>query len=148
MWPLLGQHTGPHPKGILLHMQRRQSWDMSESKDHLWLQCEYNGQQMAWDTAKSIWNKSTDREWPNMSMGLIKGAPAMAYKHDNNKDLQRLRILISLTTWVIWKRRNKNTMNNKEITTIKAKETLKHLVTDLVRRSWNAMKYMEKCTGR
>ena len=35
-------------------------------------------------------------------------------------------------------------MNNKEITMTEAKETLKHLVTDLVRRSWNAMKYMEK----
>ena len=35
-------------------------------------------------------------------------------------------------------------MNNEEITTTEAKETLKHLVTDLVRRSWNATKYMEK----
>ena len=51
---------------------------------------------------------------------------------------------ISLTTWVIWKSRNKSTMNNEEITTIKAEETLKHLVMDLVRRSWNTTKYMEK----
>ena len=124
--------------------KRRRGWDMSESEEHLWLQCEYNGQQMAWDTAKRIWNKSTDRDWPNISMGLIKGAPAMAFEHDNNKDSQRLKILISLTTWAIWKSRNKSTMNNEEISTIEAKETLKNLVTDLVRRSWNATKYMEK----
>ena len=125
--------------------KRTQGWDMSESEEHLWLQCEYNGQQMAWDMAKRIWNKLTDRDWLNISMGLIKGAPAMAFEHDNNKDSQRLKIFISLTTWVIWKSRNKSTMNNEEISTIEAKETLKNLVTDLVRRSWNMTKYKEKC---
>ena len=33
----------------------------------------------------------------------------------------------------------------REISMIDAKETLKNLVTDLVRRSWNATKHMEKC---
>ena len=79
-----------------------------------------------------------------MGHGLIKGAPAMAFEHDSNKDSQRLRILISLTTWAIWKCRNKSTMNNEEISIIDAKETLKNLVTDLVRRNWNATKHMEK----
>ena len=34
-------------------------------------------------------------------------------------------------------------MNDQEVTTIKAKETLKSLVSDLVRKSWNATKFME-----
>ena len=95
-------------------------------------------------TRQKEWNKSSDRDWPNISMGLIKAAPAMAFEHDSNKDSQRLRILISLTTWAIWKCRNKSTTNNEEISIIDAKETLKNLVTDLVRRSWNATKHMEK----
>src|SRR5882757_8688665 len=59
-------------------------------------------------------------------------------------DSERLRILISLTTWAIWKSRNKSTMNNQEITTIEARETLKNLIADLVRKSWNATKFMEE----
>ena len=51
---------------------------------------------------KSIWEKSTDRDWPNISMGLIMGAPALAYEDNSDKASEGLRILISLTTWAIW----------------------------------------------
>ena len=34
-------------------------------------------------------------------------------------------------------------MNDQEVTTIEARETLKNLISDLVRRSWNATRYME-----
>jgi len=93
--------------------------------------------------AKRIWNKSMDRDWLNISMGLIKGIPALAYENDYTKDSERIRIIISLTTWAIWKTRNKSTMNNQEVTTIEARETLKNLITDLVRKSWNATRFME-----
>ena len=34
-------------------------------------------------------------------------------------------------------------MNNQEVMMIEARETLKNLITDLVRESWNATRFME-----
>ena len=81
--------------------------------------------------------------WPNISMGLIKGVPALAYEDDSEKDSERLRMLISLTTWAIWKSGNKSSMNDQKVTTIEAGETLSNLISNLVRSSWNAARYME-----
>jgi len=139
-WNNIARHT---QKAHCSICKRRQGWEITESEEHMWIQCEYNGQLLAWDMAKRIWNKSTDRDWPNISMGLITGIPALAYENDYMKDSERIRIIISLTTWAIWKTRNKSAMNNQEVTMIKARETLKNLITDLVRKSWNATRFME-----
>ena len=142
--PFWSNIDGQTQKANCATCKRKRGWEISENENHLWLQCKYNGQMLAWDMAKRAWNKSMDREWLIITMGLIKGAPTLAYEHDFNKDSERLRILISLTTWAIWKSRNKSTMNNQEITTIEARETLKNLIADLVRKSWNATKFMEE----
>jgi len=51
--------------------------EVIESEYHLWLECENNGQSLTWNTAKSIWQKSTDR---------VRGTAAMKFEIDPCKD--------------------------------------------------------------
>jgi len=81
--------------------KRRNDEETIESEQHMWLDCKNNGQTQAWETARKIWQKCTPRPWPLLSIGLIRGAPAVAYENDFNKDAERLRTLISMTIcWV------------------------------------------------
>jgi len=51
--------------------KQRSNLDIMESEQHMWLECENNGQALAWKTTRSIWRKTTSRTWPNISTGLI-----------------------------------------------------------------------------
>jgi len=68
----------------------------------------------------------------------------MAYENDFNKDAERLRTLISMTIWSIWKSRNKSTILNQDVAPNETRETLKDLIQDLIRKSWNATRFMEE----
>ena len=46
--------------------------------------------------------------------------------------------------WTIWKSRNKNSIEDKNITTNKTIQALKEAIADLVRKGWNAMRFMEE----
>ena len=107
---------------------RKRGVDALENEQHMWLDCENNGQARAWETARSAWSKTTDRDWPDVSVGLIRGAPALSFEHDYTKDSERLRILLVLTIWAIWKTRNKCAINDQEIAPTEASETLKELL--------------------
>ena len=109
----------------------------------MWLECEKNGQTLAWEITRNIWRKTTDRNWSEITTGLIRGAPALYFEHDYTKDSERLRILITMTIWAIWKTRNKCAINNQDITPTETGEALKELLSDLVRKSWNATRFME-----
>ena len=61
-----------------------------ESEQHLWMECENNGQTQAWEAAKNIWQRTTSRNWPDVSMGLIRGAAALTFDDDYSKDSERL----------------------------------------------------------
>ena len=93
--------------------------------------------------ASRIWQKTTPRTWLIISLGLIRGAPTIGFENNQNKDSERLHILIALTVWVIWKSRNKSLIDNQEVTPYETAETLKNIITNLVRKSWNATKFME-----
>ena len=80
---------------------------------------------------------------PDVSAGLIRGAVAISHKDDHNRDSKRLRILISMTIWAIWKSRNKNSINNQDVAANETREVLKDLLSDLVRKSWNATRFIE-----
>ncbi len=68
----------------------------------MWLDCESNEQAMAWEMAKSVWNKTDYYQKPaRYHDGPNKGAAALPLENDY------LRILISMTVWAIWKSRNK-----------------------------------------
>ena len=60
----------------------------------------------------------------------------------NLKDSERILILITVIIWAIWKVRNKNSINNHEVTVIETNETLKDFISDMVRKrrvSWKAI---------
>ena len=126
---------------LLLHKKRGP--EIIETEQHLWLECEHNGQDITWEMARKIWRKITPRNWPNIALGLIRGIPAFRFENDLNKDSERLRILITLTVWAIWKSRNKSSINNQDVSLNETAETLRNIITDLVRKSWNATKFME-----
>ena len=117
--------------------------DMIETEQHLWLTCEHNGQRQTWETTTNIWTKTTLRNLPAISLGLIKGSAAITFNDDRNSDSERLRILISMTLWAIWKSRNKNTINNQDVVPNETIEILKDMISSLIRNSWIATKFME-----
>jgi hypothetical protein len=102
-----------------------------------------NGQVLAWETAKNIWGKTTDRNWPDVSLGLIRGATSFTFEGDLNNDPERLRILMSMIIWAIWKLRNKNSINDQDVAAGNARKELKGLIKDLIMKSWNATRFME-----
>ena len=59
------------------------------------------------------------------------------------KTPKRLHILISMIVWAIWKSRNKYSINDQDIAPIKTGETLKALIWEQVRKSWNATRFMK-----
>ena len=92
-------------------------------------------------------SQASARAWPDISAGLIRGAVAVSFKHDHNRDPERLRILIFMTLWAIWKSRNKNSIRNQDAAANETREVLKHLLSDMVRKSWNATHFIEGDRG-
>jgi len=123
--------------------KKKKNIEIIESEQHMWMECENSGQSLAWETTRKIWRKTTNRTWPTISMGLIRGAAALSYEHDFSKDSERLRILISMTIWAIWKSRNKNSINDQDVTANETREALKDLIQDIIRKSWNATRFLE-----
>jgi len=141
-------HTHRHPRTSRQKIKRRSfckrilDAEILEDEKHIWLNCENNGQEAAWETAKSSWQKTTTRPWPTVSIGLIKGATALVFDNDYNRDSERLRILVLMTTWAIWKSRNKNAINNQNVSPNETKEVLKDLISSLIRNSWIETRFM------
>jgi hypothetical protein len=61
--------------------KKKDSIETLEDEQHMWLDCQNNGQTLAWNTAKRIWGKTTSRDWPNITTGLIRGAAACDEYH-------------------------------------------------------------------
>ena len=110
----------------------------------MWLECQNSGQEQAWNMAERAWRRSTNREWPNITLGLIRGAAALTFEDDFSRDSERLRILITMTIWAIRKSKLKNSINDQDVTTNETTQLLKNLISDLMRRSWNETRFMEE----
>ncbi len=68
----------------------------------------------------------------------------LTFEEDFNKDSERLRILISMTIWAIWKSKIKNSINDQVVTLHETAQGLKELISDLIRKSWNTTCFMEE----
>ena len=139
-WNNIPRHEG---RALCSFCTRKEGTETIETEQHLWLECKHNGQDISWKTARNIWSKTTCRSWPNISLGLIRGTPAIRFENDSNKDSERIRILITLTVWTIWKSRNKSSINDQDVSPYETAENLRNIISDLVRKSWNATKFME-----
>ena len=124
--------------------KKKANIDILESEHHLWLECPNNGQHLAWGLTRAIWHKTTDRPWPNISLGLIRGVAALSFDEDLSKDSERLRILVSMMVWTIWKSRNQNSINNQDVSQAETVESLKEHIRNLVIKSWNATRFLEE----
>jgi len=135
---------GHNEKAFCPFCKKRRNIEIVETEQHLWLECENSGQAQAWTTTRELWHKSTTRDWPDTNLGLIRGTAALTFDHDMNKDSERLRILISMTVWAIWKSKIKISIQNQDVTPNETTQILKGLLTDLLTKSWNMMCFMEE----
>jgi hypothetical protein len=134
---------GYEPRALCSICRKKESIEIIENEQHIWLECENNGQAAAWEIARAMWERTTSKVWPNISLGLIRGTAALTFENDYRKDSERLRILISMTVWAIWKSRNKYSINDQDVAPIETGETLKELIREQVRKSWNATRFMK-----
>ncbi len=135
---------GHNERAFCSFCKKKQNNNVIETEEHMWLGCENSRQAQVWNMTKRTWQKSTDREWPTISLCLIRGAAALAFEEDFDKDSERLCILITMTIWAIWKSKLKNSINNLDIAPNEMTQVLKDLISDLVRRNWNKTHFMEE----
>ena len=110
----------------------------------MWLECTNSRQSQAWETTEKIWRKLTKRDWLPITLGLIQGSAALTFEKDTNKDSKRIKILISMTIWAIWKSKIKNSINDENVPIHETTQTLKAQISNLIRNSWNATYFMEE----
>ena len=89
------------------------------------------------------YNQMQKLYWPDTSMDLIRGAAAISFEDEHSKDYERAHILISMAIRSIWNSRNKHSINNQAVVPNETREALKDILSDLVRKSWNATLFME-----
>ena len=124
--------------------KKKRNIEVIETEQHMWLECTNSGQAQAWETTEKIWRKSTERDWPPITLGLIRGSAALTFEKDTNKDSERIKILISMTIWAIWKSKIKISINDENVPIHETTQTLKAQISNLIRNSWNATCFMEE----
>ena len=135
---------GYEERAICSFCKKKNNEEIVESKQHMWLDCENNNQNQAWETTKKIWQKCTPQPWPLLLMGLIRGSPTLSFENDCNKDTKRLWTLISMMIWTIWKSRNKSTILDQDVTPKETRATLIELIKDLIRKRWITTCFLEE----
>ena len=94
---------GQNERAFCSFCRKKQNTNVVETERHMWLECQNSGQEQAWNMAERAWRRLTNREWPNITLGLIRGAAALTFEDDFSRDSERLRILITMTIWAIRK---------------------------------------------
>jgi|SRR5258706_9302614 len=91
-WSKVPRHTG---RAHCSFCKKVQNIEVIETKQHMWLECVNSGQAHAWETAAKTWNKTSNRNWPPITLGTIRGSAVLTFEEDFNKDSERLRIQVS-----------------------------------------------------
>lgn len=135
-WNKVSGHT---ERAFCPFCKKKCNTEVIETEEHMWMDYENSGQ--AWrQTAENIWRKSTKRDWPAITLGLIRGAAALTFEGDIRKDSERF--LMSMTIWVIWKSKLKISIHNQDVAPSETTQILRELITYLLRKSWNATRFM------
>ncbi|KAJ7626875.1 hypothetical protein FB45DRAFT_835186 [Roridomyces roridus] len=86
-----------------------------EDLEHVLLKCERVGQNQIWTHAKELWLQKHP-DWPELSLGTVLGCGFMTVKDERGRTLtgasRLLRILMSESTYLIWKLRNECVIRN------------------------------------
>jgi hypothetical protein len=116
--------------------------EVLEDETHLWIGCPYNGQKEAWEAAKDIWKRVSAKEWPALSVGLLRGIGAIELKDESGKplmtsDSKKLKILITASIWAIWKTRNRRSISNVHTAPEDSVKELLNILKDLSKKLAN-----------
>jgi hypothetical protein len=69
------------------------------------------------------------------------------YGKDFHINSKRLRILISLNIWTIWKTRNQISINGTNLSNTAAANSLTEIIKDIITKQWNSLVFYKE-TGR
>lgn len=120
--------------------------NLPDTMDDILTQCTKPGQLIAWNLARTLWEKKTSLPWLNPSLGLILGCGLVRLQcpGDHNRLLDRFYcILVSETAFFIWKLRcetllSKNDtpatateIHNRWVHTLNERLTLDRLLTNM-----------------
>jgi ribonuclease HI len=113
--------------------------EVLENELHLWLGCQFNGQREAWERAKEIWHRTSLQNWPDITLGLIRGLGAISLPNNEGKplishDTAKLQIIIAATVWAIWKSRNMRTISEMHTPPEEASRILTEMLQDLIKK--------------
>jgi len=86
-WSKIPGHNG---KVQCSFCKKAQNIETIETEQHMWLECANSRQAQAWETTKKMWCKSSERDWPPITLGLIRGSAAITFNEDFNKDSERI----------------------------------------------------------
>ena len=64
--------------------------EIIETEQHMWLECANSGQAQACGLIEKAWRKSSGRDRPPITLGLISGSAALTFKEHFNKDSERI----------------------------------------------------------
>jgi len=84
-WNKIPEHTG---KAQCSFCKKAQNIEILETEQHMWLECTQSGQAQVWEMTKKTWNKTSDREWPHITLGLIRGSAALTFKKGLTRTLK------------------------------------------------------------
>ncbi|EJD45437.1 hypothetical protein AURDEDRAFT_22599, partial [Auricularia subglabra TFB-10046 SS5] len=93
--------------------------EVTESMDHILLECDAPGREIVWREAQSLWDR-TGLTWPGVNLGTIMGCSLVEVQGSDGKRLRgasRLyRILVSEAAFLIWKIRNERRIQRQDET--------------------------------
>lgn len=118
--------------------------EVEESINHLWLGCQHNSQSNAWEYTRWLWNKTSKKPMPYPSIGLIRGSTAITLIDGTNTpahtDSTRMRLLVTITCWAIWKTRNNLAISNTPIERTDSAKLTREILQELLTRSYNSLR--------
>lgn len=116
LWMMIhgGYKIGNHWKNIPGHEEKSNCGrcDLTESMDHIMLDCDAPGQEEIWELASELWKLKTGDELPKPAMGQIMAC--VAIKRRDTGETRLLRILVSESAHLIWRLRNERVIQGKD----------------------------------
>ena len=108
----------------------------TETPAHILLFCKDSEVEKTWREIGKIWNTSSKTKWIPPSLGIIAGIGAMTLKNSEGKyckqTTERYKTIISQTTWMIWKARNRKIFDEKPTDFEKSMKLWKELISERI----------------
>lgn len=137
---------GFEERGFCSFCAKNGDYQTLETEQHIWLDCPFNGQTEAWEEAKSLWERTSAWPWPQLNIGTLRGIGALTTTDEQGKpskdmSTERIRSIISITIWAIWKTRNNHAIQEKHTQTTDAKNLFIEILKENITKCWNALKF-------